>query len=181
MIKMKKNKGFTLIEILVTVGVLGIIAAFGTQMFLSILRNSKKTQVLTEIKQNGDYAINVMERMIRNAEKIIEPDDTCSSCNGHCSSCTDIKIKNPDRSSTVFRCSSSPNNITLSTNGGPPDDLINSKADVDFCNFNVTKGGVGVNPDTVVISFTLSEPGVVTRPEDRALIEFKTSVTLRNY
>ena len=65
--EIKKQKGFTIIEIVVVVGILGVIAVIGTNMFFTVIRGSNKSKNLTTVKQNGEYALSVMERMIRNS------------------------------------------------------------------------------------------------------------------
>jgi len=157
-----KKTGFTLIEILVVVGILGIIAAISTNMFFSVLQASTKTRVLSEVKQNGDYALNVMERTIRNAKSV--------TSNGN-----SITIVNPDDSSTTFSCSNG--NLTL--DGAS---LISNKVEVQDCSvFSVVPGEEGVSPAVVTIDFTLSQAGTAARPEEQAAIDFGITVTLRNY
>lgn len=160
--------GFTLIEILTVVVILAIVAAIGTNMFFTILRGSTKTRVLAEVKQNGGYALNVLERTIRNAKGL----------SGGGSS---ITIINPDDTTTIFSCQDingdGINEILL--DGAS---LTSDKVNVQGCSiFTVTEGEAGIRPDMVTIDFTLSQAGIVTRPEEEAVINFKTTVILRNY
>lgn len=166
---MKKEKGFTLIEILMVVFLLGIVVVIGSNLFFSILKGASKAEVEKEVKQNGDYAMNVMERMIRNAQN-------CSEASGI------LTITNPDGNWTEFKCilqdevtkiaSSSASgtgnltgkNVTL----GNPCSLSFS------CNSTKT-------PPVVSISFDLSQKGTTTRPEEKAQIHFQTTVGLRTY
>jgi prepilin-type N-terminal cleavage/methylation domain-containing protein len=66
----KPRAGFTLIEILVVMGIFGILAVFGTQMLFSIMKGSIKSRSLTVVKENGEYVINMMERAIRDAQTV---------------------------------------------------------------------------------------------------------------
>jgi prepilin-type N-terminal cleavage/methylation domain-containing protein len=167
--EMKKN-GFTLIEMIVVVGILGIIAVVGSGTFFSILRGSTKTKTLQTVKQNGDYAISVMERMIRNARVLINPtaDSTVSS----------ITIKNPDGGTTTFSCGGNP--ATIASNGAS---LLSNEVKVNDCNniFNVSVGQPGIKPPVVKINFSLSPVASLGRSEERAEVNFQTTVTLRNY
>ncbi len=169
-----KKTGFTLIEILVTVGILGMIAVIGSGMFFSILRGSTKTKTLQLVKQNGDYAISVMERMIRNAKSV----------NGGGSS---IAIVNPDGKTTTFNCCGSGSNLMIASQSGTLSceeaRLTSSEVKVDICSFEVTSGEPGVRPAVVKINFTLSQapPAGGARPEEQASINFQTTVSLRNY
>jgi len=165
---MKKN-GFTLIEIMIVVVILGIIVVIGSGAFFSILRGSTKTKTLQMVKQNGDYAISVMERMIRNARILIYPttDSTVAS----------ITIENPDGGETVFSCES--DRATISSNGAS---LLSNEVKVSDCNiFEVTVGQPEVKPATVKINFNLTQVEITNRPEEQAEVNFQTTVTLRNY
>ena len=78
------GQGFTLIEIIVVVSILGMVAFFGSNMLFTILKGSLKTKVMSEVKQDGSFAISTMERMIRNAKELVSCDTTI------------LKIINPD-------------------------------------------------------------------------------------
>lgn len=160
--RMKRSKGFTLIEILVVIGVLAIIVVVGSTSFFNLLKGSMKTRTINLVKQNGDYALAIMERMIRNAQKI---DSACTS------SMDEISITNPDGGSTTFSCTDNP----ISSNSAK---LISDQITVNNCFFDCQEGGY-FNPDVVTIDFTLST-GDPTQPEEYATINFKTTVVLRN-
>lgn len=162
---MKKN-GFTLIEVLVVIGIFGILAVIGTGMFFSILKGSTKTRVLAEVKQNGNYAISVMGRMIRNAKEI-------ESCPG-----SSIRIVNPDEETTQFDLSG-PRIASISALGTGY--LTSDKVEIDTTETNqfdcILSSG---SPPVVTIRFTLSQ-AVGTRAEETAEVDFKTTVSLRTY
>ena len=59
--------GFTLVELLVGMAILGIISA-ATLLFLSsMFRGSNQANVVSSLKQNGQVVLNSLERQIRNA------------------------------------------------------------------------------------------------------------------
>lgn len=153
---MKKN-GFTLIEILVVIGIFGILAFIGSNMFFTILKSSAKTRVLAEVKQNGNYALSVMERMVRNAR------------NAECVS-GGVLITNPDRDTTNFFC----DGAKIASNSGVY--LTSDKVSASNCNFSCQE----TTPEVVTISFTLSQ-AVGVRVEEIAEIEFRSTVSLRTY
>jgi prepilin-type N-terminal cleavage/methylation domain-containing protein len=172
-----KTAGFTLVEVLVVILSFGILAVVGSSLFISILKGAAKAEIEKEIKQNGDYAINVMERMIRNAREI----SSCSS--------SSIRIKNPDGSNTTFSClvnnsqvaSIASNsafltgrNVTLDSSGGTNCFSPNLSP-------NLTFSCTSDNPPKVSISFTLYQKGSTVRPEERAQAKFETTVSLRTY
>jgi prepilin-type N-terminal cleavage/methylation domain-containing protein len=70
-ITMKLNqKGFTLIEIVVVIAIIGIVTGITSDVFIQIIKASNKANIVTEVKQNGDSVLNQLDRIIRNAEEI---------------------------------------------------------------------------------------------------------------
>jgi len=63
----KFNKGFTLIELVVVAGLVGILSIGIVNLFTSSVRGSQRARLQAEVKSQGDYALASMERQIRNA------------------------------------------------------------------------------------------------------------------
>lgn len=166
---MVTKKGFTLIEILVVIGVLAIIVVVGSTSFFNLLKGSMKTRTISLVNQNGDYALAIMERMIRNGE-IIENSDGQTCVSGM----NKIKIINPDGDWTEFSCEGD----TISSNSAS---LISNQVKVanGNCSFDCQRAGI-FEPDVVTINFTLSQAQTGVRPEEEASVVFKTTVVLRN-
>lgn len=162
---MKQKSGFTLIELLVAVGILGIVGGISTIIFFTTLQGTSKSEVVREVKQNGDYALTVMERLIRNATAIT------STCDG--TPQPTLIIINPDQSTTQFSLSAT---AQIASNAGF---LTNNKVSASNLSFTCTR--TPGQPDVVVISFTLSQAGSPTRPAEKASIDFRTTVSLRTY
>jgi len=163
--KMKKT-GFSLIEILIVVGILATVAIIGTTMFFSILKSAAKTRILAEVKQNGNYALGVMERAIRNGRDPIGGGSW-------------ITITAPNDIPIRFSCEDS-NDDGITDIASDSASLISNKVEVQSCSFNIAPGGPD-EPDVVTINFTLSQAGTTTRPEEEAMVDFEATVTLRNY
>lgn len=66
-----KRDGFTLIEILVVVGVLSIAATFVSNILVSTFQSYNKADVVNFLEQNGNYALSLMEQRLRNARKVV--------------------------------------------------------------------------------------------------------------
>lgn len=174
--KGRSSTGFTLIEVLVIVFLVGLIVIVGGNLFFSILKGASKTGITKEVKQNGDYALGVMERAIRNAQEIVQNSDgqTCTSAMNK------IKVKAVDGGETEFGCVSEDGVAKIASGSGRltgknltlgatcPGSLSFSCDEVSF-------------PPKVTISFTLSQKGTAGRPEEKAQISFQTTVSLRNY
>ncbi len=65
------RKGFTLVEILVVIGVLGIVGTIIVTIFTRTLKSTNKTQVLLAVKQNGQSTLERLDKEIRNAGEIV--------------------------------------------------------------------------------------------------------------
>lgn len=167
----KNGAGFTLIEVLMVVFLLGIVVVIGSNLFFSILKGASKAEVEKEVKQNGDYAMNVMERMVRNAQN-------CSEASGI------LTITNPDGNWSEFKCLPDEGVTKIASESALGTGYLTGK--------NVTLGtscpgslsfscDQTKTPPVVNISFDLSQKGTVTRPEEKAQIHFQTTVGLRTY
>lgn len=171
--KRKKN-GFTLIEILVVLGLLSIVAAIGSNMFFTTFRSSTKTKVLTIVKQNGDYALSVMERTIRGAQEVIENSDG-DICEENMNK---VKIKNLDGSQIEFAC------VDEGTITGhiasDSSRLVSPEVKLSACSFSCTSEGE-FYPQIVNIDFNLSQALETTRLEEQASVDFQTTVATRNF
>jgi prepilin-type N-terminal cleavage/methylation domain-containing protein len=68
-----KNRGFTLVEMLVTIAILALMGAILTEVFVRSLRANNKARVLSVIKQNGQTAFESIDKALRNADRVICP------------------------------------------------------------------------------------------------------------
>lgn len=65
------KKGFTIIEILVVIAIIGIMGLVVTEIFVRNLRGNEKAKVLASIKQNGQSALERMDKTVRSADNIV--------------------------------------------------------------------------------------------------------------
>ncbi|MDO8570484.1 MAG: type II secretion system protein [Candidatus Daviesbacteria bacterium] len=68
---MKNTKGFTLIEILVVIVLLGILGVILTNILSQVLRGQNKINTVNLVKQNGQVILDQLSHEIRSAEKVI--------------------------------------------------------------------------------------------------------------
>lgn len=167
-IRRKTETGFTLVEILVVIGLLAIVVALGSNMFFTTLRGSTKSKTLTIVKQNGDYALSVMERLIRDSEKVI----LCEA------GMNELKVKRLDGSEIEFTCEGEGTADSLIASNSA--NLTSSEVKVDSCSFDCFSQG-DFYPQVVSIDFTLSQAVETTRLEEQAAVNFRTTVTTRNF
>ena len=96
--KRKRAGGFTLIETLVSIGILAIIATIVLAILFVVLRSSAKTQIQQELKQNGEEAVSIMTDFIRRGSAV---------------SCTPstIIVSSPNGGTTILSCDEDENRI----------------------------------------------------------------------
>jgi prepilin-type N-terminal cleavage/methylation domain-containing protein len=67
---MKKQNAYSLVELLIVMFVFSIFAVLVAQSIALTIRGNKKSESISQIKQNLDYTLNVMSREMRNASII---------------------------------------------------------------------------------------------------------------
>lgn len=65
-----KQHGFTLIELMVAVSIIGVVLLAVTQMLVQSLVGAAKAEAITRVKNNGDTALVAMSRAIREGQNI---------------------------------------------------------------------------------------------------------------
>lgn len=171
-----KPNGYTLIELIVVIGIVVLLLITATGLFYTTLIGGGKTASVEAVKQAGQYALNQMSYLIYNSRKLVENNEALTCAAGMVS----IGIQNQDLQTTIFSAESVSGNVRLASNSGnflTPDNMTISAGPT----FNCTQVGTGA-PPTIEISFTLQKGIVgVDQSRDIVSIPFSTQVTLRNY
>ena len=158
----RKNRGYSLIELLVVTVIFATISIVSVSLFLSTVISNSKTSSATEVKQEGDHMLNMMSHMIRNSIRV-------QDCPG-----SEITIVNRDANTTTFDLIVSPSRIA--SNGAS---LMSSTLTANSLVFTC----VSVNGEyaSVKIEFVLQK-GVVGVESARDIVveDFFTTVGLRN-
>ena len=187
MIKIAKtNRGFTLLETLITITIIGGVGVLITQVFFTTTRVNTKSEIIKEVKQNGQFALDVMTRTIRNAEEV---DSVCSPGG---TSHESLQITNKNGDTTVYGCvydaSEGITRIASTSGLSARSDFITSQnvtiGGTNSCDASVSlrftctenSGGFKI----VRIDFTLAQKGTPPDQFEKASEAFATSVTLRN-
>lgn len=166
------EQGFTLIELLVVVAVFMILAVLVTNSLFSILKSNTKANIMKEIRQNGAYALDVMDKTI--SASVID-DAACTGAAG-----SSLTVKNPVSGATInFECKQ---NTTLGYNYIASDSaqLTSSTVTVEDCGGVLQCEMVDSVNKKVTISFTLKQLGTPARPEETARETFTKTIFLRN-
>lgn len=72
--KIRYRRGFTLVETLIVLSILSILSIIFVQIFFRTLRGGNKAQIVGIVKQNGQAALETMDKAIRSADKVICPE-----------------------------------------------------------------------------------------------------------
>lgn len=67
------QKGFTLIEVMVVIAVLGVIGIVLSDLLTRAFSGSDKTRLLARVKNNGQSALNIIDQTIRGSDVVVCP------------------------------------------------------------------------------------------------------------
>jgi prepilin-type N-terminal cleavage/methylation domain-containing protein len=168
--KMKRN-GFTLIEILVVMSIVALISVFGLSFLSTILKGSSKTNIISELKQNGNYVLDVMSYYIRNSVSI----DSCAG--------SSITLRQWDNTTVTFtKINQDDVNKINSKIASNSSSLTNSDSvsGVSVASLNFTCDSS--KPPVVNIDFSLTQSAwAQNSAEFTGSVPFSTTVSLRTY
>ena len=191
------SKGFTLAEIVVVMGVVAIAGVIITQIFLSSVRSGTKAQILDAIKQNGQLALDLMDKTIKTSDNVVYV-----GLDGNNQSTILVEKNKVYTRYKFINASASVNGSISQDNPTFPDSVNVTSAECTLTTpdppiYNITdtntKTGASVTgglfsrnqqdgfKDVVTIQFNV-EPGVATLPSIANSIDpvpFSTSIVLR--
>lgn len=192
---MKSPKGFTLIEMLVVVGVVSFILPAVFAIIFTILRQQAKIYALQEVKRQGDFVLNTIRMNLKNNATTIHtafpPTDSNQVCNSTGSSGSGT-LYFQDRVNNYFSY------VVINDSNGIP--LIASNSSIPASNpypattTNLTNDktkttsfsiscirNASFSPPVIGISYQLQYNTTSTRPEDIASFTYQTKIQLRSY
>jgi len=176
------RRGFTLIELLVVVAVFMTLAVLVANSLFSILKSNAKANLMKEIRQNGAYALDVMDKIISSSLEI-----------GDCKTPSRLEIIDAGGQKVIFGCQSQLVNgmtqISLIKTLLLDEDeenvettrLTSTNITLENCNaFTCEEIRAGEGLGKVTINFTLKQLGTTPRPEEIAQETFTKTIFLRN-
>lgn len=177
-----RRSGFTLLEVLITVVIVGVLSLSLSSMLISLFRSASKTETVKEVKQNGEYALSVMQLKIRNAL------DVTSDCSSFGPVNHNITILNQDDTTSNFLCLDNRIKESIAPVSDPSNIesyyLTNTSVSVSAsCNsleFTCTVSASDGKSKLVKIEFTLTQSAVSPIAAERAKESFSAQVNLRN-
>lgn len=170
------SKGFTLIEMLAVMIVLISVGGIIFGVLFTSLRGSTRATVLTDVQDNGDYALSEMSRVIRFSQAVVSPESCVVGPTLAPVATSSVTLQNIDKSLITYTCSNE-NGGTLASNGAT---LVDPQiVEVTACEFTCSQNSIYESP-TIGISFSLNKKNATNLLENNAPLTFQTSVTLRN-
>lgn len=180
---LKNEKGFTLVELLAAIMVVGVISGVVGSILISSLVGSNKTNSLEKVRQGGNFALLQISKAIEFSRNFygvsIDGVNYVTDCTEDEVSPTPTpaynfaKIVTLEGNTVVYSCESS----TISSNG---DSLIDNDAlKTTSCFFTCSQDN-SLLPPSIGINFDLSTNESSTFLERNSSVSFSTSVTLRN-
>jgi len=169
MVIRKQQPGFTLVELLITLGISVVVGTVITAILVSALRGSTKTTVISATKQNGDYVLSQMVRTIRNAQTLNNP----FPCGNPSPPVKSITITQIDTTQVTFDCSGN----TITSNGTSL--LDTGSVSLVSCSLVCSQQSPSDYP-IIQISFSLQQKNTTSFAEQTETIPFQTSVIMRN-
>lgn len=162
-----------------------IVGILITQVFFTTTRSNTKTELLKDVKQNGEFALGQIERLIHNAQGIV------STCSVSGTQLTSLVITNPNNDTTTIGCMyDATEGVTriASTSGSGNTEYLTSSS--------ITIGGTSCadinnslsfycaahpdEPPSIRIQFSLQKKGIQLDQTEKSTASFQTTITARN-
>lgn len=160
------KRGFSIIEMLVVISIFAVIGVFTTRAISLTLKSSKKSDSLVRVRENINYSLSILERQIRNSERI-------SSCTG--SPTSSISYTSVEGILSTFSC------ITPGASGyiaSGSARLTSSDISITTCSFTCTQ--VDANNPAVVKINVVAEDATSSSVE-KGTVTAETEIIVRNY
>jgi len=192
---MKTNKGYTLIELLIVIGLFGFISIFLISILSTTLRISQQINTLSTIRQNGNYAMEAISRDISNEnhfESLSTDGSNYQACDSHYTPDTStkyIKYFDTNNQEVVIGCPSSPNprpaftNIIKTPTSNPTNIysyLDSQKVALIQCYFECIQPSGASYPSAIKVHFTLQQPNSNALPENSETASFDNTIYINN-
>jgi len=165
--KKQNTSGFTLVEMLVVVGIFAVLGILVTRSIILTLAGSRKSQNIIKVSENLNYSLGVIERQLRSASSIT---DTCPN-----SDTSNINYLDQNSVQTSFSCGNS-GGVGYIASGSST--LTDSTVNVTSCSFTCVSQTNG-NPTAIKINVTAQDSTAVGTAN--SVVTDSIEVFLRNY
>lgn len=183
--------GYTLIELLAVVLILTTVGGVVTAIVATSLRGGNRSTTVNEVRQEGNFTITQMTKMIRYAQGFDGVSVNGVNYNTNCITSTItptpipaqykyLKFTNFDGGTTVFSCEDNAiNPKKIASNSSNLISSDNVTVVDDTCYF-ICRQDNSALPPVIDIYFTLTASGSSGLVENKSTVPFSTSVIFRN-
>lgn len=183
MINSKFNQsGFTLLELLIVAGLSVLIMMTATTMFLTFIITSKKSNIKQKVHNEGEAALNQIEFILRNSQKLVAGLDGATICNNDPDTPTNnIAVQGLDGYVTTLQTYPLADGQLASYSTAINDYyyLTSDETTISNLEFTCLTGGEE-NTYYVSTSFDLKIGSSASNDKDTSIEHFQTGITLRN-
>ena len=172
--KSTRGNGFTLVEMLAVIAIFVVIGTVIMSILVSSFRTANKSNIITLVQQNGNYALSQMAKTIRNARGLVDPIPCAPSVTQN-----SISILTSDNQEVTYACTSG-SSATIASNGASL--LDTGQVKLSSCSFTCTQESASDLP-FILVDFSLTQKSSSTFAEQLAsqsAVEFRTSISIRN-
>ena len=171
------QKSFTLIEILVYIGVLSIIILAIVSFVLWFLRSNTKAKVMREVLDSARRAMEIITHEIKEAESIYTPTSVFDSHPGQLSLETPKYLPGEERTSYIdfYLCDN-----RLCFKKESQDSIVLTTDNVEVSNLVFTEITTG-DISSIQVDLKIDYENPANRPEYQASVNLKSTASLRSY
>lgn len=139
----KNNPGFTIVEMIVSIGIFTVVAVAAVAALTSVIDANRRTRVLTETNNNLNFVLQSMVREIRNGFNYGCDADDPTNTNPCTGGASEFGFVDSSRDEVGFQLNTTDQSIERSVNGGSFQDITPDQVDITHLRFRV----VGSNQD----------------------------------
>lgn len=164
--KKKYNKGVSLIESMVVIVIFSLIGVLSTRSLFLTLRGTSKSQSLIKVRENVNYSLSIIQRLLRNAQGIVE----CPNINT-----SQIEYLDSEGNLASFVCNIVGTSGYIASSSAR---LTSNEINITACSF-VCLEGVSGNPPSVSVSISAEDS--LTTSLEKGKITSQSKIFLRTY
>lgn len=162
------KKGFSLIEILVVITVFVVLAVIITQILANSLKSSRKSEAMTRVRTNLNYALEIIDRHLRNADSVV----LTTGCGLR------VDYLDSRKNPAFFECKPEGGGYYIASGSGALSQRLTSNA-VNLTSCSITCEELDNKPDRVNIS-VIGKDTALSGVEGTE-VSVQTQILLRNY
>lgn len=187
----KFKGGYTLIEVIAVVTIIGIALPSIFSIIYVIVREQAKILAITKTKSEGDYAFNIIDNLLRNSAVTIQTSsDPLNNSTNRCNDPATSPSYSPINGSNFYIKDKYGNLSRLYTTAdgkiASDSSILNASSELTSSKVIVTNFAISCttrskfSSPVISISFKVQYNTISTRPEDIASLNYQTKIKIRN-